>query len=68
MSLRFEVVDHAMAAVLRQKSEAECLQIAWGLWRSARLMLVNLLRSEHPDWSETAVNREVARRMSHGAV
>jgi hypothetical protein len=26
-----EIVDPAMAAVLRQKSEAERLQIAWGL-------------------------------------
>jgi hypothetical protein len=68
MSHRFEVVDHAMAAALRQESEAERLQIAWGLWRSARSMLINLMQAEHPDWSEGAVNREVARRMSHGAV
>ena len=68
MSRQLEVVDHAMAAVLRQKTEAERLQIAWGLWRSARSMLINLMQAEHPDWSEAAVNREVARRMSHGAV
>jgi len=68
MISRLEVVDHATAAVLRQKSEAERLQIAWGMWRSARSMLTNLLRSEHPEWPESAVNREVARRMSHGAV
>ncbi len=57
-----------MADVLRQKTYAERLQIAWGLWRSARLMLVNLLRVEHPDWNDAEVNREVARRLSHGAV
>ena len=59
-----EVVDPEMAAILRQKTEAERLQIAWGIWRSARDMLLHLLRAEHPDWSEAAVRQEVARRLS----
>lgn len=63
-----EVVDPAMAAILRKKTEAERLQIAWGLWRSARSMLLHLTKAAHPDWSDAQVNREVARRLSHGAV
>jgi hypothetical protein len=57
-----------IAAILRTKTERERLKIAWGMWRSARSMLQNLFRSEHPDWSESELNREVARRLSHGAV
>ncbi len=61
-----EVVDWEMAAILRQKTEAERLQIAWGMWRSARSMLQSLLRADHPEWSQDAIDREVARRLSHG--
>jgi len=65
---RIEVLDSRMADVLRQKTEAERLRIASKMWVSARTMLTHLLRSEHPDWDETQVQREVARRLSHGAV
>lgn len=59
-----EIVDPVMAEILRRKTERERLEIAWDMWESARFMLSNILRSEHPDWSEEEVNREVARRMS----
>ncbi|MBL8793738.1 MAG: hypothetical protein JNM56_07530 [Planctomycetia bacterium] len=62
-----EIVDQDMAAVLRLKTEAERLRIAWGMWRSARDMLRNLLRAERRDWTEQEIDREVARRLSHGA-
>jgi Rv0078B-related antitoxin len=64
---RIEVVDRAMAAILRGKTEAERLAIGWGMWRSARDMLRNLVRSDHPDWTDAAVHREAARRLAHGA-
>lgn len=66
MTATIEIVDRAMADILRGKTEAERLGIAWGMWRSARSMLENLLRAEHPDWTAAAVRAEVARRMSHG--
>jgi hypothetical protein len=65
---RIEVLDSRMADVLREKTEAERLQIANQMWSSARTMLTSILRSEHPDWDEARVQREVARRMSHGSV
>ncbi len=68
MRPRIEVIDPAMAAVLRQKTETERLQIAWGMWRSARSMLHYVMRAEHPDWENAEIEREVARRLSHGAV
>jgi hypothetical protein len=61
-----DVVDVAMARILRTKTEAERLAIGWGMWRSARDMLQSLLRSEHPDWSEAQVRQETARRLAHG--
>ena len=63
-----EVVSDEMAAVLRSKSGAERLAIASGMYQSARQMLVSHLRSVHPDWDGRQIDREAARRLSHGAV
>lgn len=65
---QIEVVDDEMAAVLRGMTGAQRLRIAFGMYSSARRMLLSSLRAEHPDWSEETVNRETARRLSHGAV
>jgi hypothetical protein len=65
---RIEVVSEDMAAVLRRKTGAERLAIASRLFSSARRMLLNHLRSEHPEWNERELEREAARRLSHGAV
>ena len=65
---RFEVLSDEVAAVLRQKTGAERLEIASQMFRSARRMLVTYLGAEHPDWDEDRVQKEAARRLSHGAV
>ncbi len=65
---RIEVIDDAMAEVLRRKTPAERLAIGFGLWRSARKLLRGQLASLHPEWDSERLNREVARRLSHGAV
>ena len=64
---RMEVVDDLMGDILRRKSPLERLEMAFGLWRSARHLLVAILRGLHPDWDEKTLQREVSRRMSHGA-
>jgi hypothetical protein len=64
----FVVLDPAMIEPLRAKSPAERLAISNRMWRSARKMIEAVLRAERPDWSADAISREVARRMSHGAV
>jgi len=64
---QIEVVDDTMCEVLRQKSSLERLQIAFGLWRSARKQLFTYIRSLHPDWDEKRINKEVIKRISHGA-
>jgi Rv0078B-related antitoxin len=64
----FDMVDDDMARILREKTGAERLKIANDMFASARRMLASHLRSEHPDWSEEEIQREVSRRISHGAV
>ncbi len=63
-----EVMDDAMAETLRQKSPAERLRIAGRMWRSARAILRGAIRTEHSDWEDERVNKEIARRISHGLV
>lgn len=63
-----ECVSDAMAEVLRRKTPAERLAIVDALWRSTRSMIEHSLRAAHPDWDDAMVRREVARRLSHGAV
>jgi hypothetical protein len=65
---RIEVMDEAMAEVFRRKTPAERLAIGFGLWRSARKMLRGQLASLHPEWDAQRLEREVARRLSHGAI
>jgi Rv0078B-related antitoxin len=64
----FEVVDEEMAAVFRAMTGAQRLKIANDMWVSARRMIASHLAAEHPDWDEERIQRETARRISHGAV
>jgi len=61
-------MDPAMVEILRQKTEVERLRIASRMWRSARTILRGAIQTEHPDWDLDQVNREIARRISHGVV
>jgi hypothetical protein len=62
-----ETIDDQTAEILRQRGPAERLEMAFGMWRSAREIITSILVAEHPDWSEDEVASEVARRLSHGA-
>lgn len=63
-----EAVDPQMAGILRQKTPADRLAISWGLWTFVRDMIRRTLRSDHPDWTDEQIGRELAWRMSHGVV
>ena len=65
---RIEVVSDEVADILRRKKGVERLEIASRMYSSARGMLINHLRSRHPDWDDATIEREAARRLSHGAV
>ena len=60
------VIDPEMARVLAAKTERERLQIAWGMYRSARRMLQRIVQSEQRDLSPEEQQRIVTNRMSHG--
>ena len=63
-----EVLDDAMAEVLRAKTGAQRLAIAGGMYSSARRMVVGYLKAQHPHWSEAQISAAAARRLSHGAI
>jgi hypothetical protein len=65
---QIEMVDDVMAEVLRSKTAAQRIQIGFGLWKSAHDMLLSHLGSSNPEWDEAKLNREVAKRLSHGVV
>ncbi|MBH0181633.1 MAG: hypothetical protein HP490_08170 [Nitrospira sp.] len=64
---QIEVMDSAMAEVLRCKTPAQRLHIGFALWTSAKRMLTTHLSAEHPDWASEQISQEVVRRLSHGA-
>ena len=66
--VEFEVIDDVMADILRQKTEVERLAIAARMYESARVILRGAIKTEHPDWDAERINREIARRISHGLV
>ncbi len=61
-----EIVDEDVARILRTKTGAERLRIAFSMYDSARRMLTSMLAADHPDWNEGQVREEVVRRLSHG--
>ena len=65
---QIEVMDDAMVEVLRLKTPFERLQIAHGMWNMARGLILDQLKQQNPNWSSEQINKEAARRLSHGAV
>lgn len=68
LGARIEVMDEEMATTLRQKTGAERLEIASRMFGSARRRLLSHVHAVHPDWDQRQIEREAARRLSHGAV
>lgn len=64
---RIEVVDDAVADILRRKKPYERVQMVFEANRLARAIVETSLRGRHPDWDDVQVRREVARRMLSGA-
>ena len=63
-----EVLDEVVALILKEKTPAERIRIGFDIWTSAEKMLTYHLKAFHPDWDNPRISREVARRLSHGAV
>lgn len=63
---QIEVVDDAVAEVLRRKTPAERVAMIAGSQRTARLILKSAIRRRHSDWSDVQLDREVAARLLNG--
>ena len=65
---KWEMVDDAMAAILRRKTPAQRLAMVFDMADFVRTMIATNMAVEHPDWDPGRVQRETVRRVSHGAV
>ena len=63
-----EILDQQLLVVLKAKTPQQRLAIAFGMWHSAKKQLTNYLRVLHSDWDEKMINKEVVKRLSHGAI
>ena len=64
---QIEVVDDAVAEVLRRKTPAEKVAMISAANRTMRSLIEGHVRGRHADWDSVMVQREVARRMTRGA-
>jgi Rv0078B-related antitoxin len=58
-----EIIDPMVADILRKKSPAERLAMAFDMWDLALGMIRANLQREHPEWTAAELQREVARRI-----
>ncbi|MGD0999711.1 MAG: hypothetical protein ABSA67_03335 [Candidatus Brocadiia bacterium] len=63
---QIEVVDDAVAAVMRRKTFAERIAMAAKLQRLAHSLIEGRLRTDHPDWDDARIATEIARRIKRG--
>lgn len=61
-----EVMDDTQVEIIRKKSPAERLAIAFDMWDFAHGMIHANLQREYPTWTVEEVNRETARRIGLG--
>jgi len=64
---QMEVVDDAVAEVLRRKTVAQRVEMALAANRLVRLRMEGHLRTLHSDWDDARIQAEVARRMRLGS-
>ncbi len=58
-----ELMDPMMVEIMRNKTPAQRLAIAFRMWDSARLIVKGGVKYQHPDWTDQEVEREISRRM-----
>ena len=62
-----ELIDPQVVEICRRKTPAERLEQAFQMWNTARIVIRSSIQQQHPDWTDEQVQRETARRLSHGA-
>jgi hypothetical protein len=63
---QIEVVDDAVAAILKTKSGPERLSMAWDAWAFFESRITAHLKSMHPEWTEEQLQKEIVRRVAYG--
>jgi hypothetical protein len=64
---QIEGVEEAVAAILRQRTPAQRVEMAAACHRTARALIGARLRSQHPEWTDEQLGQAVARRLTRGA-
>ncbi|MDB5343652.1 MAG: hypothetical protein JWP89_2029 [Schlesneria sp.] len=63
---RIELLDPEVVAMLKAKSPAEKLGMAFEMQNLARRVLFSRIRSQHPEWTQPEIDDAVAQRMNRG--
>ncbi len=58
-----EMMDPMMVEIMRNKTPAQRLAIAFRMWDSARIIVKGGVEYLHPDWSVKEVEQEISLRM-----
>lgn len=61
---QIEVVDDAVAEVLRKKTSGQRMAMVGEAWESARAWIEGSVRSQHQDWSEEQIMAQVRWRLT----
>ena len=61
---QIEVVDDAVAEILRHKTPAQRVAMIFHCGRRVRGAIEGMVRDRHPDWNEDQVATEVKRRLT----
>ena len=60
------MLDPAIVEILKTKTSVERLAMVFAANRTMRLRLEGHLRTHHPDWNDTEIQQEIAKRMLGG--
>ncbi len=66
--VRIESMDPLIAEIMRRKTPAQTLEMAFDTYRTAREMVGATVRLDHPDADDATVSHEIARRMFGGPI
>jgi hypothetical protein len=58
---KIEVVDDAIAAILRGMAPAQRVELVFQAETLTRTLMAAGVKSRHPDWSDQEIQQEVAR-------
>ena len=63
-----EVLEDEMVEILKAKTPQERLKMGCDMWKMVRRQLEHYIETTHKEWDKEKIQKEVARRMSHGSV